>query len=805
MNNSNNLKNYKTKLISYLLIFVLIFTLFPLGIVKAEEISGEHFTLNNTTIGDKGTMPVVNNSKFIKDRTGKYVLDAGSENRVVYDLGISSSGGTVGTWFKSHTRSKYIIASTDDKNDAILDMYINIDGKLELAVRDNNTNWKIVATSSEIVKLDVWNYASVKWTISDSTLNCTLFLNDNKYMGSTSDFKDFTGAKTGIGCYPASSYNIPLVGAIHDFVYYDTDIDDNLIVDNMNKTNLIGSYEVETFSFNGSTSGDKGTMPIVNNATFLKDESEKYVLDAGSANRVVYDLGISSSGGMMGTWFKSHTTGKYIIASTDDKDDALLDMYINNDGKLELAVRGNNTIWEILVTSSEIVKLDEWNYASIKWTLSGSTLNCTLSLNDNEYTGSTCDFEDFTGAKTGIGCYPESSYNIPLLGLIHDFTYCEANQVTNKPTNGGYQVYSANINGTTYHYSRNTVDSYNDLCQLFKNSPTYLEVVRIFNEYVSQNGTTVDQETRDFVNNDTIAMLQVDNGYRGFGQWVNMLTKLLKIAYIHKSEIPTEDFEQATTLIRDLIRSSCWSKISLTQTPDQDSASGIYHDFYNAMRVVVSDEAYENGNTIDDINNLDKLAFQVTWDLDYKVASLDALASLFTGFGIEMGCSGMLSDGASALYNRAKVTGSFAMGTAEAEKIIAEVGEERALSLSTRFLNQSDPLWENAANIKPIEGYQDIICHGDKLGFVWKDANGVESTVSVNEFAKILKSSPVYKGGPIRLISCETGADDAIAAQYLAKFLGEEVIAPTDIVYVYGDGTMKIGINNTGIWKIFNP
>ena len=145
---------------------------------------------------------------------------------------------------------------------------------------------------------------------------------------------------------------------------------------------------------------------------------------------------------------------------------------------------------------------------------------------------------------------------------------------------------------------------------------------------------------------------------------------------------------------------------------------------------------------------------------------------------------------------------------AEAEEIIAEVGEERALSLSTRFLNQSDPLWKNAANIEPIEGYQDIICHGDKLGFVWKDANGIESTVSASEFAEILKNSPVYKGGRIRLISCETGADDAIAAKYLSKYLGEEVMAPTDIVHVFPDGEMVIGLDewtNTGTWKVFTP
>jgi len=147
-------------------------------------------------------------------------------------------------------------------------------------------------------------------------------------------------------------------------------------------------------------------------------------------------------------------------------------------------------------------------------------------------------------------------------------------------------------------------------------------------------------------------------------------------------------------------------------------------------------------------------------------------------------------------------------GAAEAADIIAEVGEERALSLSTRFLNQSDPLWKNAANIKPIDGYQDIIVHGDKYSFVYKDANEIECNVSVKEFAEILKNSPVYNGGSIRLVSCETGASDAITAQYLANYLGEEVMAPTNIVWVYQDGEMIIGpdqYTNTGTWEIFKP
>jgi len=128
-----------------------------------------------------------------------------------------------------------------------------------------------------------------------------------------------------------------------------------------------------------------------------------------------------------------------------------------------------------------------------------------------------------------------------------------------------------------------------------------------------------------------------------------------------------------------------------------------------------------------------------------------------------------------------------------------------SLELSTRFLNKNDPLWKNADNIKPIDGYQDIVCHGDKFSLVFKNADGIEVNVSVQEFSEILKNSPVYEGKPIRLISCETGADGAISAQYLANYLGVEVIAPTDIVYVYPDGAMKIGKNDTGYWKTFKP
>lgn len=116
---------------------------------------------------------------------------------------------------------------------------------------------------------------------------------------------------------------------------------------------------------------------------------------------------------------------------------------------------------------------------------------------------------------------------------------------------------------------------------------------------------------------------------------------------------------------------------------------------------------------------------------------------------------------------------------------------------SPRFLNRNDPLYRNAANIKPIKGYEDIVVHGDKLGFVFIDADGKESNVSASDFADILRSSNTYHGGAIRLISCETGSDDSIVAQALADELRVEVLAPTDIVYVYPNGDLRVGNNLT--------
>lgn len=326
----------------------------------------------------------------------------------------------------------------------------------------------------------------------------------------------------------------------------------------------------------------------------------------------------------------------------------------------------------------------------------------------------------------------------------------------------------------------------------------------------------------------------LDTLERYYGQvgpaWIQILASMLKDVRVKydNGQYNYADYMAISNYIRDMLKCSSDGYASLFQQylakqPGDIGWENVFRDIN--FRIVCSDESYANGNTADEIQmliaaingyvNLPILKAEQTFGLCMVAGSfISVVSSLADLIGSSNAATQSLE--MNVLSKQMQKLESTAI-QAEKDTIISDAsivikaiaeGDERALSLSTRFLTQSDPLFKNAEFIEPIEGYQDIVCHGDKLGFVWKDLNGVESTVSVNEFAEILKNSPVYKGGPIRLISCETGADGAIAAQYLAKALGEEVMAPTDIVWVKTNGEMIIGPDqwtNTGTWKIFKP
>ncbi len=128
------------------------------------------------------------------------------------------------------------------------------------------------------------------------------------------------------------------------------------------------------------------------------------------------------------------------------------------------------------------------------------------------------------------------------------------------------------------------------------------------------------------------------------------------------------------------------------------------------------------------------------------------------------------------------------------------------------FVIKSDKLYEYTRKIKPLEGYEDIVVHGDAYSLAFVDENGKESNVSAEEFCNIIEKAGVYKGGKIRLISCQTGTGSGIVPTYMAKRFNTEILAPTEVVNVDSKGNMvladdpinaRIGVE-TGEWIKFN-
>lgn len=143
------------------------------------------------------------------------------------------------------------------------------------------------------------------------------------------------------------------------------------------------------------------------------------------------------------------------------------------------------------------------------------------------------------------------------------------------------------------------------------------------------------------------------------------------------------------------------------------------------------------------------------------------------------------------------------------------------LILSSKFINPNESLYKNADKIKPIEGYDDIVCHGSPEGLIINGMNNEEWIYTAKEAAEMIRNSQEFKGRSIRLISCQTGANGINSvAQQIADELGVEVMAPTEIVTVEPvEGKMFVSDNDiltrlwirgenvseTGKWVIFKP
>jgi len=112
---------------------------------------------------------------------------------------------------------------------------------------------------------------------------------------------------------------------------------------------------------------------------------------------------------------------------------------------------------------------------------------------------------------------------------------------------------------------------------------------------------------------------------------------------------------------------------------------------------------------------------------------------------------------------------------------------------SIRFMDETDNFVEFSSKRSDIDpnGSLDIVAHGTPNKIQIMTENG-EVWVDHRVAAKLIKQRQDYNGQSIRLLSCNTGSCDTGFAQNLSNQLGVKVEAPTNLLWAYPDGSMKI-------------
>lgn len=100
------------------------------------------------------------------------------------------------------------------------------------------------------------------------------------------------------------------------------------------------------------------------------------------------------------------------------------------------------------------------------------------------------------------------------------------------------------------------------------------------------------------------------------------------------------------------------------------------------------------------------------------------------------------------------------------------------------------------------KGFFDFAAHGMPNAIEYGSRDMV---LTAREVARIIKHHPSYNGENIRLLSCSTGSTEDGFAQQLANAMNKEVEAPTDILFAYPDGRLKVGYKGDGEMKTFKP
>ncbi|MCD3298167.1 LamG-like jellyroll fold domain-containing protein, partial [Clostridium botulinum] len=131
--------------------------------------------------------------------------------------------------------------------------------------------WQVVAQSKQL-QVSTWYYGAVSWKVEGNKLNVQLYLNDEVYSGSTTDFKNFTGAKTAVGGHNTGQYQ--LNGKLEGFSYYDTALQDEDIkgICKSGRGNHV-NYKYDTLGRTTEKTIDTGIAKVTTKYSFEKGKN----------------------------------------------------------------------------------------------------------------------------------------------------------------------------------------------------------------------------------------------------------------------------------------------------------------------------------------------------------------------------------------------------------------------------------------------------------------------------------------------------------------------------------------------------
>lgn len=145
---------------------------------------------------------------------------------------------------------------------------------------------------------------------------------------------------------------------------------------------------------------------------------------------------------------------------------------------------------------------------------------------------------------------------------------------------------------------------------------------------------------------------------------------------------------------------------------------------------------------------------------------------------------------------------------ADSSKDLQKVVNRSTIKLQNGFacFPDGDPLNYNSQNVKPVEGFFDVGMHGTPKCVFFRSKN--KNQMSARTLATVIRHSKEYAGQNIRLLCCNTGkqvGDAYCFAEELANALGVTVTAPNKALYIFPDGTLRVGRSGDGAFVNYKP